>query len=123
MARLSITVQAMPAKYPTLQPTADSLDITWTAAGADFADGFKFPLTGKEILLVRNGNVAAKTVTISSVVDAYNRTGDITTYSIGASEYARFPQFQKDGWMQSDGYLYGACSAADMYIAVLRLSD
>lgn len=99
MARLSLTVQNIIAKYPTL------------------------PLTGKEILLVHNANAGAQTVTISSVVDPYKRTGDITTYSVGIGEYAAFPPFPKDGWAQSDGYLYFAASAADVNFAVLRLPD
>ncbi len=123
MARLALTPKSLPAKYPALPIAANALDFTWTEAGADFADGFSFPLTGKEILLVRNDNAGAQTVTISSVADEYGRTGDITTYSVGIGEYAVFPQFQLAGWKQSDGKLYGAASAADVSLAVLRLTD
>jgi hypothetical protein len=121
MARLSITPTSVVAKYPALPLTANSADFTWTAAGASFADGAGFQMTGKEILLVRNDNVGAQTVTITSVEDKYGRTGNITTYSVGSGEYAAFPQFPKDGWAQADGQLYFAASAADVYFAVLRL--
>jgi hypothetical protein len=123
MARLALTVQNVIAKYPALPLTASSADFVWTAAGADFADGASFTLTGKEILLVRNDNVGAQTVTVSSVVDPYNRTGNITTYSVGIGEFAVFPPFPKEGWAQTDGKLYFAASAADVYFAVLRLPD
>jgi hypothetical protein len=114
----------MPAKYPTLQPGVNTLDITFTAAGADFADGAKFTLTGKEILLVQNANAGPQTVTITSVADnSYKRVGDITAYSIGIGEFAVFPQFQKEGWCQSDGCLYFAATAADVKFCVLRLTD
>lgn len=124
MARLDVTVTSMPAKYPSLPITANGLDITWTAAGADFALGAQFTLTGKDILLAWNqSGGAARTVTVSSVANEYKRTGDITTYSIGNGEIAVFPQFQQNGWQQSDGKLYFAASAADVYFAVLRLAD
>ena len=121
MARLALTVQTPLGSYPTLQPTADSADLIWTASGADFADGFSYTLTGRELLLIRNDNVAAQTVTISSTVDEKKRSGDITAYSIGIAEYAFFGPFEKAGWVQSNGNLYGAVSAADLYLAVIRL--
>jgi hypothetical protein len=123
MARLALSPVTMPLKYPALQPAVNSLDVAFTPAGADFADGASFPLTGKEILIVHNDNVAAKTVTITSVADSYNRTGDITAYSLGIGEYAVFPQFQLAGWQQSDGKLYLAAEAADVEFLVLRLRD
>lgn len=124
MAVLDLTLTTMPAKYPALQPAANSLDITFVAAGADFADGAQFTLTGKEILLAWNKHATdPRTVTVTSVVDEYNRTGNITAYSIGAGEIAVFPQFQLAGWKQSSGKLSLAASAADVYFAVLRLVD
>ena len=123
MARLALTPVQMPAHYPALQPAANSLDVAFTPAGADFADGAGFPLTGKEIVIVHNANAAAKTVTVTSVIDAFKRTGDITTYSIGIGEYAVLPQFQLAGWQQADGKLYLAASAADVEFLVLRLTD
>jgi len=113
----------MPAKYPVLPITANALDITFTAAGADFADGAGFVMNEKDILIAYNPDSSAHTVTISSVVDPYNRTGNITSYSIGAGEHAVFPQFKKDGWAQSDGKLYFATDNALVQFAVLRLTD
>jgi len=123
MARLSITVQEPAGFWPALPLTAGAEDFTWTASGADFADGFSFTNTGREIILVRNDNVGAQTVTISSVaIDPSKRSGDITTYSMGAADYAWFGPFKPEGWNQSGtSLLYGAVSAADLYIVVVRL--
>lgn len=124
MAVLVLTPVQMPAKYPTLQPAANSLDVAFTPAGADFADGAEFTLTGREILLVHNANAAAKTVTVTSVADPVTkRTGDITAYSVGIGEYAVFPQFQMLGWANSSGKIHIAASAADVEFLVLRLTD
>lgn len=122
MARLALTPQTLPGSYPALPLSANSVDVTFTAAGASFADGAGFPLTGGEILLVKNANVSAQTVTISSVADDLKRTGDISTYSIGASEIAVFGPFELKGWRQADGKLYIAASATDVQFAVLKLS-
>jgi hypothetical protein len=122
MARLALTVQTTAAcGYPVLPLTVNTADFVFTAAGADYADGFSFTHTGREILIVQNANVGAKTVTITSVANAKKRTGDITTYSVGASEFAIFGPFPKDGWTQSTGLLHGAASAADVNLAVVRL--
>ena len=124
MARLNLNtagITTVLAKYPALPLTVNSADIVWTASGADFADGAKFTLTGREVLLIRNDNAGAQTVTITSVIDDKNRTGDITAYSIGIGEYAVMPPFSPEGWMQTDGCLYFAASAADLYFAVLRV--
>jgi len=121
MAELEITPQTLVGHYPATPLSANAADITFEASGADFADGASFPHTGREIILVRNDNVGAQTITIESKADAKNREGDITTYSIGASEYAAFGPFPVDGWRQSDGDMNFAVSAADLYLAVIRL--
>ena len=121
MTRLALTPQTLLGAYPTLPLAANAADVTFTAAGASFADGAKFPVTGGEILLVKNGEQSAQTVTITSVIDERKRTGTITAYSIGAGEMAAFGPFQPEGWMQADGQVYIAASADDVSFAVLRL--
>jgi hypothetical protein len=121
MARLVLTPQTLLGSYPTLQPAANAADVTFTSAGASFADGAGFLVTGGEILLVKNGENSAQTITITSVVDERKRSGNITSYSIGAGEIAAFGPFQPEGWMQSDGQIYIAASADDVSFAVLRL--
>jgi len=121
MARLVLTPQDLLGAYPTLQPAANSADVTFTNAGKAYADGAGFLVTGGEILLVKNGENSSQTVTITSVVDDMKRAGNISAYSIGAGEIAAFGPFQPEGWMQSDGQIYIAASADDVSFAVLRL--
>ena len=122
MARLSLTPQSPAGFWPTLALTAGAEDFTWTAAGADFADGFSFVNTGREILLVRNDFAGAKYITITSVVDKYNRLGHITEYSLAQDDYAWFGPFKPSGWNQAGtNLLYGVCEAATMNLVVCRL--
>jgi hypothetical protein len=121
VARLELTVQEPVHGYPALPLAANGADVVFTAAGVDFADGAAFPLTERELLLVRNANVGAQTVTVSSVVDGHNRTGDITAYSLGAGEVAAFFFNRAEGWRASDGKAVIEASAADVEFAVVRL--
>ena len=121
MARLLLTVQQILPKYPTTPLVANSADFVWTAAGADFVDGVRFPLTGQEVVLIRNDNAGAQTVTVEGVVDPYNRVGPITTYSVGIGEYAAFPAMALTGWAQTSRELYLTASAADVMFAIVRL--
>lgn len=123
MAVLNLVPVQMPANYPVLQPAVNTWDVAFTPAGADYADGAEFTLTGNEIVIIRNGNVGAKTVTVTSYVDPLNRTGDITAYSIGASEYAILPRLQPLGWANPSGKLHMVASAADVEFLVLRLAE
>jgi len=123
MAILDLVPQDVIAKYPATPLTANAADFTYTASGADFASGARFPHTGRELIVVRNDNVAAQTLDINSVVDPYNRTGTITAYSIGIGEYAVFGPFPVEFWRQADGYLTMKASAADVMFAILRLPD
>lgn len=120
MARLVLVPQAIVGPYPTTPVTANALDFVFTPAGASFADGAGFTMTGREIILVQNLNVGAQTVTITSMPDAYNRLGTITTYSVGIAEFAMI-YVPQSGWMQTDGQLYMAASAADVGFAIIRL--
>lgn len=121
MARLVLTPQNAPGSYPTLPLTANSADFVFTAAGASFADGFGFPLTGRELLLVRNPTGGALTITINSLAASRTkRTGDITAYSVGNLELAVFGPFSKDGWKQADGSVFGVCSASTLELAVIK---
>ena len=121
MARLILVPQEAPGPYPVLPIVAEDLDFTWQLSGASFADGFSFPLTGRELLLVRNDNAGAQTITIDSMpTKRTTRSGDITAYSIGIGEYALFGPFSSDGWEQTSGDINGEVSAADLALAVLK---
>ena len=62
-------------------------------------------------------------MTITSSVDSDGRTGDITTYSMGAGEYAVFGPFDLDGWVQTDWKLYFEASNAEVFFGVIDLSN
>lgn len=115
-------VKQLPAKYPVTPITALSLDFVFTPAGADFADGAEFTLTGKEIVIV-GGGAGGGTVTVTSYADDYNRLGNITAYAVGAGLFSVLPQFQQKGWRNPSGKLHMAASIATVTFAVLRLTD
>ncbi len=121
MARLALVPQEVLGPYPTLPLVVESADFDWVASGASFGDGFSFPLTGRELLLIRNDNVGAQTVTIDSMpTKRTTRSGDIAAYSIGIGEYAVFGPFSSDGWEQATGNINGEVSAADLSLAVIK---
>lgn len=100
---------------------ADAADITFTAASAG-AD--TFICTGRDIILIRNTGAGARTVTITSVVDEKNRTGDITTYSLAAGEFAAFGcgLTNQAGWQNtSTKAITITGSHAEITVAILRL--
>lgn len=100
--------------------SANAADLTMTAASV--ANKEQVVFTGKEVIVAHNTAVGAQTITISSVADPYNRTGDIATYSLGAGEYAAFHMNNLAGWLQSDGKLYFEASDAGVLFGVLRLA-
>lgn len=97
MARVNVAAQTTPGAYPTLQPAANSRDVTFQAADSALGN-YTALVDGKTLILVQNVAVDAKTVTFVSVADDKNRLGDITAYSIGASEVALFGPFRTAGW-------------------------
>lgn len=114
-----LTVTAIKGPHPGTV-AANALDITWTA----FPDTNPntIPLTGREVLLLRNDDVGAQTITITSVGDPYKRLGTITDYSIGAGEYAAFSFVgPTTGWANANGQVTVQVSATNIMYAILRL--
>jgi len=118
MARVTITKQVPVGAYPTLPVTANALDLTETAA--DAANKNQFAPSGDDLVIAHNTGVGANTITFTSMVDEFKRTGDITAYSVGAGEIAGF-RFKSPGWMQSDGYVYIEASNAEVKFTVIQL--
>lgn len=119
MARVTLTRTSILGPYPTLQPSATTLNLTETAADASNLN--QFVLDGPCILIAHNIGVGARTFTLTSVVDARNRTGDVTAYSVGAGLVAAFKLDQTEGWRQTDGYMYLTGSHAEMLFSIIRL--
>jgi hypothetical protein len=120
MARTTLTRTTPLGPYPSLQPAADALDATMTAA--DVANGNQFLLDGPVLLIASNSGASPYTITLTSTVDGQNRTGDITTYSMAAGDISIFKIDQVRGWVQSDGYMYLSASNAAVKFGIIRLS-
>jgi hypothetical protein len=119
VARTALTPMLPPGKYPTLPLGALSAALTLVAG--DNVNGNSVPSTGREIIIVQNTAGVAGTITVSSVADAFNRSGDITAYSVPAAGFAVLGPFPLQGWKQADGNLYLTVSAATMLVAVVQL--
>lgn len=126
MARTTLNKTAILGPYPTLQPAADSLDLNLQAcSGSAGANGNQFAWGDfKELIVtVQNSHASiAYTFTISSVAVApYNRTGDITAYSLAAGEVAQF-RLAREGWINTDGMLYCEGSNAAVKFAAAGIN-
>ena len=119
MGRTTLTRTTPLGPYPTLQPAADSLDIVMTAA--DVANGNQFVLDGSVLLLIQNSGASPFTVTLTSIADPQNRTGDVTAYSLAAGDISAFKLDQVAGWRQSDGNFYLSASNAGIKFGIIRL--
>lgn len=109
MARTTINPVTLKQAYAA-PFSADALDVTMTAADANgVSNGFQTAMSTKMLFRADNTGGSAYTVTISSVADELGRTGDITTYSIGAGETIQLIIPAK-GFQQADGNLYYICS-------------
>lgn len=115
-----ITTQTPVGPYPG-SVSAGSLDITMTAA--DNVNGNSFVITGHEILLIWNTDSAAHTVTISSVADSLGRTGDVTSYSVGATTHSAFSFLGGvNGWQQPGGTVNFTANSNLIKFAVLYVT-
>jgi hypothetical protein len=105
MARTNVVAQTCPGAYPALPITPDARDITWL--GANVSDKNDTALVaGKTLVLARNVDSGAHTVSFTSVADSLNRKGDITTYSVGADQVALFGPFTTIGWASGGRLLF-----------------
>jgi hypothetical protein len=108
------------AESQPLTVVADSADLVWT--DSDSGDGMQFTASGKDILLVRNDEVSAQTVTITTADDDIGRSGEVDAYSVGAGEIAVFGMFNTQHWRQTDGMVYVDMSDDGVQIIVVRVS-
>lgn len=97
-------------------------DADLTMQAADAANFEEVAHTGKILVIAHNTDGADPyTVTIESVVDKQGRTGDVTTYSLAADDYAVFGPFTLEGWRQTGGELYFKASNAAIKLGVVAL--
>ena len=120
MARSTLVKTAASGSNPTLQPAANSLDVTMAATVV--ADKTQFVASGKDLIIIQNTGATAHTFTITSTADPKNnRTGDITAYSLDAGEIAHFGPAYRDGWVQSDGNIYLEANHIEIKFGVITL--
>lgn len=119
MSRTNIAPQTLAGSYPALPISAHAADFTETATD-DPTDRVTPLVNGKTVVLAHNTNNIAGTITISSVADQFNRTGDITAYSIDAGKIARFGPFNSAGWA-SAGNLNIDVSDSTIRLTILTL--
>lgn len=119
MPRTAITPVVPPGPRPTLPLPALSAALPMVAV--DAVNFNQTPCTGRELLFFSNPSGGALTVTVTSVPDPQNRTGDITTYSIPAAGFAVLGPFSTVGWKQPDGNLYFTGSGAALLVGVVQV--
>ncbi len=105
--------------YPTLPITANAADLVETAA--DTASQNMFAASGNDLIIAHNSGLSAHTVTITSVANQKNRTGNITAYSIGAGEIAIFGPLKNMGWTAADGNIYLEANHAEVLFGIVTL--
>lgn len=75
-------------------------DLTVTMAASDIVNGNSFVATGREILLVQNTDVSARTFTLTSVADSIGRVDtSLVAYSVGAGLIVAINLSQLPGWI------------------------
>lgn len=114
MALQALTLKMTPG--PNISGTQTA--IAWTAAAA--ATSFTLPITGKEILLVRNTGGAPASVTIKATADGLGRAVD-AVHSLAAGEVKIFGPFVPLGWAQTDGLLYIEMTTTGLQAAAILL--
>ena len=120
MARVALTPVVAKGPFPGALSAGD-LKLTETAGDASVFNSW-VP-NGREILVAHNTDSGGHHITLHSVADAQGRTGDITSYALGAGEVHVFSFFGSLlGWLQNDGSIYVDVDDATVKLAVLRVS-
>lgn len=127
MPATQVPVQNPVGPYPTLPVAPTSLDIAFTAVDAvngNFFSANQISVTlpastaGGDILLVNNPTGGALTITFTSQ-PLNGRSGDITTYSVGAGLTSAFKYSQLVGWQDANNNVFFT-AAAGLLVAVLQ---
>lgn len=119
MARVNVAAQTTLGAYPELPLTANSADLAMQA-GDNSLGNYTALVDNKTFVIAQNTDSGAHTITFTSVVDTFNRTGNITSYSIGAGELAMFGPFKTLGWANS-GQLWIDVNDNTVKLAVITL--
>lgn len=120
----AVPTDITPVSPASINPTvsADELDAAFTAA--DASNGNSYTSTGRELIIVLNSHASnAYTFTLTSYADEslLGRSGDITTYSLAAGEYAVVGPVPVRGWRQTTGKVLISGSNAAVKFLIIRL--
>lgn len=119
MPRTNIDAKATLGSYPVLPIPAGDATFAETAI-SDPTDRDVALVGGKTLVMARNTDSVARTITFTSAEDSRNRTGNISTYSIDAGANAFFGPFHDEGWSTA-GRLLIDVSDAKVRLTVLTL--
>lgn len=115
----AITVQEINGPYEPSSDTTPLSTLTWSATNGTTSDTVTIP--GQRVLvIVRNTDVATKTIAIASSYDQYGRKADIAATNVASGAIvARF--FEPHGWEQSlgSGVLELTTNDAEMLVAAI----
>lgn len=123
MARATLTKTAINSAYPALPITALSADLNLQASsGSSGSNGNQILWgdSGRLLLIAYNSGASGRTVTITSKIDPYNRTGDISAYAIAAGAISAWV-LERQGFYQSDGYLYLEANHAEVKFTAVAI--
>jgi len=119
MPRTPIVLEALVGSYPTLPLAAGAADLTLTAADIVNLNSATFGSARALIVLALNTHATTPyNVTITSVADVRNRTGDITNYQVDAGDLAGF-YLEREGWIEADKTLWFQGSNAAIKFCVI----
>jgi hypothetical protein len=93
-----------------------------TMTAADVANGNKFTASGSDLIIIENTGASTYTFTVTSVADAFGRTGHITTENITAGQTKMIGPLPTAGWQQTDGTILCSASNAAVKFGVISLN-
>lgn len=128
MARTTLVKTTLNLRYPALPIVALSAHLNFQACtGSAGSNGNQIAWgdSGALLLIAYNSGIAARTITITSKVDPFNRTGDITAYAFAAGALA-VPIagawiLDRQGFYQADGMLYFEGNHAEVLFACISI--
>lgn len=99
----------------------ESTITTLTMTAADTADQNSVIASGKDLIIFHNTGAVERTVTITSVDDAFGRTGHVSAVALAAGAYAIFGPVLLPGWEQTDGTILLESNNAEVKIGAITL--
>lgn len=119
MARTTINPQVPLGSYPVLPISSGGADLSFTAASGGVISYQAALTNAKTQVLAHNSDTVNHTVTITSVADTLNRTGNIV-YVVAPGAISLLGPFQTAGWSQVGTLLFIDIDSDLLQIAVVN---